>query len=174
VTVQELRETLTRLVELLQAADAKAATTKGLTEFVELTAGFDDLTLKAFVRLAEVGQNPPTPKATATPKPKSGGKSDREALAAEIRGLYERVADPAVTEEQLRTACGRLGPLAKDALVRVAEGVGLQGMKAKTKNDIVAAITGRLLERKEAAIRRHLVDRPPPPGPQSGFPPTGS
>ena len=39
MTVQELRETLTQLVRLLDAADARKGTlTTGLTEFVEATA----------------------------------------------------------------------------------------------------------------------------------------
>jgi hypothetical protein len=156
VTVQELRETLTRLVGLLDAAGAKAATTRDLTEFVESTAPFGDLTLKAFVKLAEAGRMPPPPKSQAAGKT----KADPSAVLSEVRDLYERAADPTVTEDQVRAACGRLSALAKDALVRLADGIELLGMKAKKKDDIVAAITSRLLDRKGAAIRRQLIDRP--------------
>ena len=58
MTVQDLRDTLTKLVELLEATDAKAATTNGLTEFVEATANFGNLKLKEFVKLAEKGRTP--------------------------------------------------------------------------------------------------------------------
>jgi hypothetical protein len=156
MTVQDLRDTLTQLVGLLQAADAKAATTRGLTEFVAETASFGDLTLKAFVKLAEAGRPPAAPKAKSPTK----AKADPAALAAEVTDMYERAANPAVTEDLIRTACGRLGALTKDPLVRLADGIELFGMKAKKKDDIVAAITERLLDRKGAAIRRGLIDRP--------------
>ncbi|MDB5307176.1 MAG: hypothetical protein JWO38_1378 [Gemmataceae bacterium] len=159
MTVQELRETLTRLVGLLQATDAKAATTRGLSEFVEATAPFGDLSLKAFVKLAEAGRTPPTPK----PGPAGKSKLDPAAVAAEVKNLYDRAADPAVTEEQMRLSCGKLGSLTKEALVRLAESIQLYGMKTKNKGDIVADITHQLVDRKGAAIRRQLMDRPSPP-----------
>jgi hypothetical protein len=164
MTVQDLRETLTQLVALLQAADAKAATTRGLTEFVAETASFGDLTLKAFVKLAEAGRSPAAPKAKSPTK----AKADPAALTAEVTDLYARAADSAVTEDLIRAACGRLATLAKDALVRVADGIELSGMKAKKKDDIVAAITNRLLDRKGAAIRRGLIDRPADAAPVGG------
>lgn len=158
MTVDDLRATLTSLVRLLEAADGKAGTIKALTEFIESTAGFGELNLKAFVKLAEVGRTPPTPKA-ASPQ-KRTATADPEKLASEVKDLYERVADPQVTEEQVRELCGRLDPLNKDSLARLAEGIGLYGMKSKKKADIIAEITNRLLERKGAAIRRGLIDRP--------------
>lgn len=163
-TVQDLRDTLARLVELLQASDARATTIRGLTDFLEATAPFADVTLKSFVKLAESGRAPAAPK--PSPKPKAGGKSkaDPAAVAGDVTDLYRRAGDPAVTEEQVRAACARLGDLTKDALVKLADGIGLSGMKAKNKGDIVSDITNRLLDRKGAAIHRTLIDRPVPPG----------
>jgi hypothetical protein len=152
------------LVKLLEASDAKASTTRGLSEFVELTGGFDNESLKAFVKLAEVGRNPPT----AVPKTKGKTKvGDPEAIAAEVKDLYERAAEPAVTEERMREACDKLGGLSKDGLVRLADAIGLFGMKSKKKDGIVLEITNRLLDRKGAVIRKELINRP-----QSGGAPT--
>lgn len=164
MNVNQLRDTLSQLTTLLRAAGARQSTLDGLTEFVEATAPFGDLTVKAFVKLAEVGRSPPPPKSP----PSAKARADPTALAAEVKDLYERAADPAVTEQQVRAACARLSALAKDALVRLADGIELFGMKAKKKDDIVAAITNRLLDRKGAAIRRQLIDRP------VGAIPTGS
>jgi hypothetical protein len=160
VTVQDLRDTLTRLVELLQAADAKPATTRGLTEFVERTAGFRELSLKAFVNLAEAGWTPSTVKVPSGKRTSGRTGADPAVVAAEVKDLYERAADLSVTEDQVRTACGRLAALSKDSLVHLADDIGLHGMKAKKKGDIVAGITNRVLDRKGAAIRRQLIDRP--------------
>lgn len=161
MTVNDLRETLTKLVELLRAADSKAGTVNGLSEFVTLTEGFGELKLKEFVKLAEAGKNPPAPRPPAT----WGGGGGRQtvsadAVATELADLYARAADPAVTEDQVRAACGKLTALKKEDVVKVAEGVGLEGMKSKKKDDIIAAVTSRLVERKGAAIRGQLIHRP--------------
>jgi len=50
--------------------------------------------------------------------------------------------------------------LKKDDLVKVADAIELFGMKSRTKNEIIEAITNRILDRKGAAIRRQLIDRP--------------
>jgi hypothetical protein len=165
VTVQELRDTLSKLVELLQATDAKAATTRDLTEFVEATKPFGDLTLKAFVKLAEAGRAPKSADPPPTPKPRPGKavQTDPTALSAEVTRLYERAAEVDVTEEKIRAACGRLSSLKKDALVQLAEGIGLHGMKAKKVSDIADAVTARLLDRKGAAVRGQLIERPASP-----------
>lgn len=159
MTVNQLRETLDQLSGLLRAAGAKATTLNDLSEFVETTVPFGDLTLKAFVKLAETGRTPSTPRPPRTTQARQP-KTDPEAVKSEVKGLYERAADPSVTEEQMRAACGRLGGLSKDALVRLADSMDLLGMRVKRKDDIVAGITDRLLDRKGAAIRRQLTDRP--------------
>jgi hypothetical protein len=172
VTVQELRDTLTKFVELLKAADAKVATTRALTEFVEQARPFDDLKLGDFVKLAEKGRNPPQPSAPAARPRQSGGQSaDPGTLAAEVKGLYDSAGDERVTEGAIREACGRLSALKKDGLIVVAEAIGLAGMQSKKKDEIVTQITNRLLERKGAAIRGQLIDRPPNGGATSGAAP---
>ena len=178
MTVNELRETLRRLLELLRAADAKAGTVKDLTEFVELTAGFGDVTLKGFVKFAETGQQPPATKSTSG-RGSSGAKStaDVDSLVRDVTSLYERAADPSVTEEHIRAVCGSLGSLKKDELTKVAAAIGLEGMKSRPKGDIATAISARILDRKGAAIRGHLVHRPPASAseikPSEGAEPTG-
>ncbi|MBN9517150.1 hypothetical protein J0H58_01310 [bacterium] len=163
MTVNDLRETLTNLVALLAAADAKAATTRGLTEFVELTAPFGDMTLKAFASLAEAGRTPRGEAAGGRRvRPVAAAKADPAAVEAEVVDLYARAAESAVTAAQVEAACDRLGGLTKDALARLAERIELFGAKAMRKDALVAAITARVVERKDAAVRRTLIDRPPP------------
>jgi hypothetical protein len=157
VTVNELRDTLTKLVGLLEAADAKAATTRSLSEFIDLSAPFGELSLKAFATLAETGRAGPS---TGRPKAAPRGKVDPAAVETEIKDLYARAGEVAVTVEQVKTACGRLGGLTKDALVRVAEGIEMFGAKAMKKDTLVEGITARLVDRKETAVRRTLIDRP--------------
>jgi hypothetical protein len=162
VTIDQLRETLRQLNRLLEAADAKKATTVGLTEFIEATAPFGELSIKAFVTLAEAGRTPPSDRTSVSPRRGATTKTkvDFTVLAGVLKNLYDRAAEPDVNEEQIRTACAQLGALTKGQLVQIAEGVGLAGMKSKKKDELVAEITRRLIERKGAAIRRQLVDRP--------------
>lgn len=168
MTIHELRETLGKLYALLQAADAKAATLKGLAEFIELTQEFGDLNLKAFVKLADTGRNPPAPPTGGRGGSSRGVTADPAAVSAELADLYARAADPAVTEEQVRAACAKLGGLKKDGLLSVAAGVGIEGMKSKKVGEIADAITSRLVERKGAAIRGQLIHRPTAPAGGSG------
>ena len=166
MTVNDLRDTLNQLVGLLRATDAKAGTIRELSEFIEETRRFHDLTLKGFVKLADVGRNPPSPgRPSAGGRGKSGasGTPDAGALRDAVKNLYDRAADPTVTEEQIRVACAALGPLKKDQLVEVAATLGLLGVKVKNKDGIVAAITERLLDRKGSAIRKQMIHRPAEP-----------
>ena len=159
MTVKELNETLTQLVALLKAANAKATTMQGLSEFIESTATFSDLNLKAFVKLAEAGRNPPVSVSTST-RNSTKVTADTNAIASEVVNLYHRAGEQSVTEEQIRKACDKLASFKKDGLLKLAEGIELLGMKNKTIKDIVAGITNRLLERKGAAIRGQLIQRP--------------
>jgi hypothetical protein len=65
-------------------------------------------------------------------------------------------------------------------LVAVAEAIELQGMKSKTKGDVVAAIRRRIMSRKGAAQRVDMIDRSPfaagatPSAPSERPPATGS
>lgn len=158
MTVSDLRNTLTHLLGLLGTADAKPAKLRDLSEFIELTAEFDGLTLKAFLKLAVAGQCPPTTRPTTIKG--SGTSRAPSALAAEVKDLFERASDPSVTEEQCRTTCGMLGKLTKPLLAELAESISVYGMLRKNKAEIITAITNQLLDRKGAAIRRTLINRP--------------
>lgn len=163
MTVDDLRATLNQVLGLLRATDAKATTIRELGEFVEQTKGFSDLTLKSFVKLAEAGKAPPVPRAVGNGDGRggrSGGTPNAGALSGAVKNLYDRAADPGVTEEQMRGACAALSGLTKTQMVEVAASLGLQGVKSNTKDSIVTAITERLLDRKRSAIRNQLVHRP--------------
>lgn len=157
MTVNDLRSTLIQLVALLDAAGAKATTTKALAGFIEDCKPFGDSTLAAFIKFAEQGRNPPAPKPTSRTQTK---KANPDELANQVKHLYDHAAEATVTEDQIRETCGRLDGLTKAALVKVAERIELFGMNSKVKGPIVTAITQRLLERKGATTRRQLLHRP--------------
>lgn len=146
MTVHDLRAALARLADLLGAADPASAAADELAAFARGAAAFDHLPLDTFLRLAELGR----------------GLHDPKVLAAEVRVCYERSGDPAVTPGRVREVCGRLGPLPKPALVALGGAVGLKGLGRRRKDEIVAAITGRLLDRTAAPPSQAP---PPPPGP---------
>jgi hypothetical protein len=81
-------------------------------------------------------------------------------LAAEARELYDRVADPAVTEEAMEAMVSLLDRLSKDGLVTVAKALELKVTKNKTKADITEAIRRRFYSRKGASQRAGLLDPP--------------
>ena len=171
--VADLQQHLADLGRLLEASGAKtvaadlAAIRDGLGPFRELPLkGFAEFLARAEaysrgeVPLAppkggrSSGSKPASSRAAKTPAPDVG------ILAREVRELYDRVADPAVTAEQIDALAGRLGGLTKDGLVAVAEVIDLKGMKAKTKPDILGAIRQRFHARKGATQRAGLLDRP--------------
>jgi hypothetical protein len=156
VKISELRQTLTELTRLLHAAGATRAT-KDLTEFTASLQAFQELTLSAFVKLAEAGRRPPEPRKVG------GGKTDVEALRREIKDLYARASSPDVTEEDVRTTCDRLAnakKLTKKDLVAIASETELVGMEKRKNDDIVTEIRNRLVDLKGAAIRRQMINRP--------------
>lgn len=69
-------------------------------------------------------------------------------------------AEPSTTDAVIDQQTTSLGLLSKDGLVAVAEGIQLMGMKAKTKDAIVAAIRQRIRARRGATERAGLIDRP--------------
>ncbi len=126
MTVNELRDTLTRLVELLQAADAKAATTRGLSEFIESTETFGDLSLKAFVKLAEAGRNPPEPRPRASARPKVDLAALAETMAGYGPGYLLTVSDDhrphaVAVRPQVQGQTLSVGPLGRRTLANLAE-----------------------------------------------------
>ena len=162
MTINDLRETLIQLLGLLRATDAKAATIRDLNEFAEQTRGFGELSLAKFVKLAEAGRTPPTPKPPDSGRRTNGavGTPDVAELNAAVKTLYEQAADHNVSEEQMCVACDALASLKKGQLVETAATVGLRGMGAKTKEVIIKSIRDRLLDRKRSAIRKEMIHRP--------------
>jgi hypothetical protein len=159
MTVNEFNKTLTQLVELLKITKSNQQTINGLEEFIESTATFGDLTLKAFVKLAETGR---TPKLTTTPQTRNTSKQtvDATAIVIEIKNLYDHAGESTVTEEQIKSESNRLNSLKKPELVKLADSIELSGMKSKKIGEIISGITNRILDRKGAAVRRQLIDRP--------------
>jgi hypothetical protein len=170
--VADLQQHLADLGRMLEAAGAKSVATdlaaiqKGLSPFRELPLkGFADFLVRAEAYRAG-GEVPPV-------APKSGGKGkgaaakaaakpalpDAAALAQEVRSLYDRAADPAVTAEQIDALGGRLAGLTKDGLVAVAEAIDMRGMKSKKKDEILAAIQNRIRTRKGATQKVGMIDR---------------
>lgn len=160
MTVAEFRDTLSQLLNLLEKAGARAAVVSDLRAFHAATAGFDAAKLTEFVAFATTGRDgAPAPK----PRAPRGAKADSAAVAAEVRSLYERAADPDVTEEAIRAACAKLAPLTAKALGELAATIHYYDVKGKKKDDLVAAITRQVLDQKGAATRTGSMDRPPEP-----------
>lgn len=169
--VADLRQHLADLARLMEATGAKAVAAD-LVAIQEGLAPFNESPLKGFAEFlvraeaysrGEVPVAPPSRKrATSGGRPPStkAPPVDVEALVQEAKDLYARAADPAVTAEAVEALAGRLKAPKKDDLVRVAEGVGLVGMKAKAKDKIVEAIRARILDRKGAAVRVGINHRP--------------
>jgi hypothetical protein len=157
MTVNQLNATLMQLLSLLQAADAKKGTIDGLNEFIECTASFGEMKIKEFVKFAEAGRSP-----AAEKLPRSGGKQtvDAQSVIQSLKNLYDRAAEPAVDETQIKSECAKLDALKKNDLASLAEGIGLSGMKSKSKAEIISIIFHRILERNGAAVRSKLIDRP--------------
>src|SRR5207302_1039680 len=107
----------------------------------------------------EVPVIPPEPekkKRTTTPK---ASAPNVEELTQQVRDLYGRAADPAVTTEHIDALAAQLKKLDKGALVSIAEALELKGMKSKKKDDIVGAIQRMITERKGAAQRVALMHK---------------
>jgi hypothetical protein len=175
--VADLQQHLADLGRLLEASGARtvaadlAAIHDGLAPFRELPLkGFAEFLTRAeaYRRGGEVPIRPPKG-GSGRRGPETGarkpGPPDVEALAREARDLYERAADPSVTEGKVEDLARRLGGLAKDGLVTVAEATGLKGMKSKKKDDILGVIRQRILSRKGSSQRVGLIDRPAPTSP---------
>lgn len=158
--VADLQEILSHLGRLFESAGSKAAAE--LEAFRECLEPFRELTAKQLAtelrKLTEPGQAQPRPPR----KPTKAPAVDVDSMVREVQVLYSQATDPGTTIERIDETTKRLEPLTKDALVRVAEGIELVGMKNKgKKTDIVAAIRQRILSRKGASQRANLIDRSP-------------
>jgi hypothetical protein len=181
VKVADLQQHLADLARLLEASGAKAvagdlaAIGKGLAPFRELPLK----SFAAFLTKAEAysgGEVPlarPAGQRSAAKRAAKAPGPGAEAMANEARELYERAADPAVTLEEIDRLASRLGSLSKDGLAAVAEGIGLKGIRAKTKGFIQEAIRSRITARKGTAQRVGLLDRPGEEQPSQAKPALG-
>lgn len=159
--VADLQEILAHVGRMLEAAGSRGAAAE-LTAFRECLEPFREQTAKQFANeLRKL-----TEAVAAKPKvARRSGKApaiDVDSMVREVQDLYARAPDPSTTVEQIEETLKRLELLTKDALVQVAEGIGLVGMKGKSKKgDIVAAIRQRIVSRKGATQRVGLIDRSP-------------
>jgi hypothetical protein len=161
MTVADLQDILAHIGQVLQSAGSKAPAAE-LTAFRESLEPFRQLGAKQFAsqltKLFEASQAPPKPPRRAGRAP----AADVDSLLREVQDLYARTPEASTTIEQIEEAMKRLEPLTKDALIKVAEGIGLVGMKGKgKKGDIVKEIRHRITSRKGATQRVNLIDRSP-------------
>jgi hypothetical protein len=174
VKVADLQQHLADLTRLLESSGAKVVATD-LAAIRDGLAPFRELPLKEFAGFlvraeaysrGEVPVAAPkgtrgAPKAKAAPKIKPP-PADANAVCAEIKEMYERAANPTVSAEQIEAACGRARGLSKQAVLTIAEEIGLKGFKSKSKDAILNAIRQRIFGRKGGTIRAGLTDRAPP------------
>ncbi len=171
--VADLHKHLDDLGRFLKEAGASAAIVNDLKAIGEGLKPFADQPLKAFadflVRAEAYAREGivSTGKGTKKPGARNASKTpsaDCEALAREVRDLYDRAANPAVTVELIDALQGKLAGLTKDNVVLIADTIDLKGMKSKSKNDIVGTIVQRIKARKGATQRAGLIDRIPSGG----------
>ncbi len=161
--VEQLRQMLANLRPVFEAAGARGVS-GDLAALADGLAAFEGMTVAALLNLAESGRKPPPepkpPREKKPPAPKAP-KADPEACHREIADLYARAKEPAVTEEVVAAAVGRLKGLKKPDQVAVAAGIGVPAGK-KTGPQLLEAIRARILDRQGATIRSELLDRPIP------------
>jgi hypothetical protein len=185
--VADLQRHLADLARLLESAGVKKEVVGDLNAIRDGLAPFLDLPLRGFADFltrAEAyrrgGEVPvAAPKTTAR---KAGGRAaaagpavDVQAVARQVRQLYDQAADLSTTEAGIDAVLARLEPLDKKGLVAVADAIELKGVGSKTKPQIVAAIRQRIVARKGSSQRVGLLDRPVPapaglPGPSPAPP----
>lgn len=169
MNVADLQQHLRDLAKLLQSAkagkvpDELTAICDGLAPFVGLSlADFAD-----FLRRADAysrGELPPVP-LKPTKRRGSGGRVkkvaiDVDALAAEVRALYERATDPTVTTEQIDETLRPLQGLKRAELVTVAEAIGYQVPKSKKVAEIGGEIRKWIETRRGSFQRAGMIHRP--------------
>src|SRR5579862_8863191 len=159
MNVADLRQHLADLGKVLESAGAK----KVADDLGAVSAGlapFHNLTLKefaAFLAKAEAfsrGEPAPKPAKRPASRGKTGDVSpDIDVLCRDFRSLYDRAADPSVTEEVIVATMGRLDGLSKSSLFAVALALELNLPKSKSIPQIVAAIHQRIVARKGSKQR---------------------
>jgi hypothetical protein len=182
--VADLQQILVDLAPLLGTCGVKPAALADLKKVREGLQPFSQLSVADFAsfldRAETYRRNGEVPtKALKGGTGRTGARTagratvDANAVAQQVRALYDRAADPSTTDEHIDQQTAQLGQLSKDGLVTVAEAIELLGMKAKKKDDIVTAIRLRIKARRGATQRAGLIDRPASPGqpPASTEPP---
>lgn len=173
MNVADLRQHLSDLGRLLATSGAKPVAAD-LAAISDGLAPFDALPLKQFATFLEKanqfainGQVPVSPTKGKSTKAASGGTKptpaaspDVDAIRRDVLDIYNRAADPSVTEADIDAIVGRIGGLSKEILVSVADAIELRGMKSKSKPVIISTIRQRIIARKGATQRAGLLDRP--------------
>ena len=170
--VADLQQHLADLARLLDSAGVKKEVVGDLNAIRDGLSPFRDLPLKGFADFltraeayrsgGEVPVTPPKAKAARTSaKTAATAAVDVQAVARQVRQLYDQAADLSATEESMEAALSRLEPLDKKGLVAVAEAIELKGVGSKSKPQIAAAIRQRIVARGSSQ-RVGLLDRPAP------------
>jgi hypothetical protein len=171
VTVAELQQALRHLGGLLQAAGVKGSVLADVNAMQEALTPFGAMPLRKFAeflvhaqvadrdRRAEKGgpARPPGTRARATAAVDPGGTAQR------LRQLYERAADPNLTDEEITQELEPLRRLTKAGLITVAEALDLQGMGRKKVDEIREAVGRHIRGRRAAAQRVSIMDPLPLP-----------
>jgi hypothetical protein len=179
--VADLQQHLLDLRRLLDAAGGSKTVVNDLDAIQRGLQPFRDAALKDFADFlvraetyragGEVPLKQPPAKKTKEPKsvtPKVKAPApDADALAREVRQLYDQAASAAVTQELIEEAMGRVGKLTKPGLLVVAAGIELKMGSSTAKDKVIAAIRQRLVDRKGSYQRAGLLDR------ETGAPPDG-
>ena len=169
MTVADLQRLLTDLARVLETAGASRTPSAEVTALAGHLEKFRDLRLKAFGdlldRVSLDGAAAPRPSTGGGRRPAAGPTVDAGPVALAAKDLYDKAADPAVTDQTVTDLFARLDALGKDGLVQVATAISLKGMTSKNKGEVKAAICNRIEERRGKRIRSQLVDRPPTPPP---------
>ena len=174
--VADLQQHLGDMARLLESAGVKREVVGDLNAIRDGLVPFRDLPLRGFADFlaraeayrsgGEVPMSPPKAKPQkAASKAGTTLTVEVQALARQVKHLYDQAADPSTNEASIDAILNSLEPLDKKGLVTVAEAIDLKGFGSKTKPQIAAAIRQRILARKGSSQRVGLLDRP---GPASG------
>jgi hypothetical protein len=169
VKVAELRQFLVSLADPLEGAGGKQAATdlrraaEGLGPFAEMpVSAFADFLAQAN-QFVQTGALPTSGGRKRSPAKAADGEAVRAAAEA-YRQLYERSADPGLTDGQVEAGLKALDKLSKDAVIAVAREAGVQ-KSLKTKKDALAELRRRVVERRSTHERVRLGVEPPAAGP---------
>jgi hypothetical protein len=174
MTVADLQRHLGDMATFLDGAKATKAIIDDLKAISSGLTPFAALALKdfaAFLARAEefdrTGQVSKDAKGTKAPRATSAPKAtpNVDALAGEALALYQRAADPSVTQADIDQLMTKLGPLTKPGLVTIADRLGLKGMNAKAKAKILGELRSSIEDRKGSFQRSGMLHPQGEPAP---------